>query len=114
MDSELLATIKDILVLAYMFVVRIGVPILITLMIGAWLKRVLEKEDEPEQARQANAPPHCWEKSKTPESEDARTIAASRPDLPCWLALQVGGTGLKEMCYGCPLYSAHAPAPVRS
>ncbi len=41
--------IRDVLVVGYLFVLRIGVPLLITLMVGAWLRKVLEeKQEEPE------------------------------------------------------------------
>ncbi len=113
--DSILPVVRDILVIAYMFVLRIGVPILITLMIGAWLKRLLEKEDQPQPVTPLqDSQPHCWDKRTTPETEEARAVAMARPDLPCWLALQVQGHGLKEMCYSCPQYSAHAPATVRS
>ncbi len=115
MPDDILAAVRDILVVGYMLVLRIGVPILITLMIGAWLRRVLEKDqDQPQPAEQAAAEPkHCWETSKDPQAEEAKRIAQTRPDLPCWLALQVGGTGLKEMCYSCPLYNQRVPMAVR-
>ncbi len=115
MEIDIIATVRDILVLAYMVVLRIGVPILITLMIGAWLRRILEKEeDKPQQAAQPATYKHCWETSGTEQAQQARAIAETRPDLPCWLALQVKGSGLKESCYSCPLYTQHAPAAAHS
>ncbi len=58
--ENLIAIVRDILVIAYLFVLRIGVPLLITLMVGAWLRRLLEekpeqpeKQEEPETAAQA-------------------------------------------------------------
>ncbi len=118
MDIDIFGIVRDVLVIAYMFVLRIGVPLIITLMLGAWLKRLLEKEDAEEQPQSAVTPvgsngKHCWATSKTPETEQAKAIAATRPDLPCWLALQVAGSGLREACYNCPLYTAHAPVAVR-
>ncbi len=109
--EDFLAVVRDVLVVAYMFVLRIGVPILITLMIGAWLKRLVEEKDKPEQVTApASSELHCWDIKKCSEAEQAKCIARQRPDLPCWLALQVDGEGLKEMCYTCPVYTVRADA----
>ncbi len=116
MSVDIFGILRDALVIAYMFVLRIGVPILITLMIGAWLRRLLE-EHEP---KPADAPltlkpgQHCWDVVKTPDVERVKSVAAQRPDLPCWLALQTSGTGVQEMCHTCPLYTTHAPAVARA
>ncbi len=116
METDILATVRDILVVGYMLIVRIGVPILITLMIGAWLRRLIEdKEDRPRAvAHPTNHFKHCWETGHSQDALDAQAIALARPDLPCWLALQVAGSGLKEACYSCPLYTQHAPAASRA
>ncbi len=54
--ESILAVVRDILVIAYMFVLRIGVPLLLTLMIGAWLRRLVEdKEEKVEKAEQPGA-----------------------------------------------------------
>ncbi len=45
MSIDLVAIVRDVLVLAYIFVLRIGVPLLVTLMIGAWLRRLLEEKE---------------------------------------------------------------------
>jgi hypothetical protein len=116
MSVDILGIVRDALVIAYMFVLRIGVPLLITLMIGAWLKRLLEeREEKPEAAPlKLGAGQHCWDVKDSPETRQAKAVGAQRPDLPCWLALQVSGTGLKEICYTCPVFAAHAPAAVRT
>jgi hypothetical protein len=112
MPDDIFGIVQALFVIAYMFVLRIGVPILVTLMIGAWLKRVLEEHDEkPETAPVTlKGGQHCWDVSKTRDTEQAQAVAAQRADLPCWLALQVSGAGLKEMCYACPVFTSSAPA----
>jgi hypothetical protein len=116
MSIDLFSIVRDLMVIAYMFVLRIGVPILITLMIGAWLKRLLEeREEKPETVPVVlKAGQHCWDVTKTLDTEQAQAVAAQRPDLPCWLALQVSGAGLKENCYTCPVFTADAPAVVKA
>ncbi len=42
--DTIISFVRDVLVIGYMFVLRIGVPLLITLMIGAWLRKVLEEK----------------------------------------------------------------------
>lgn len=116
MSIDLFAIVRDVLVIAYLFVLRIGVPILITLMIGAWLKRALEEHEEKLETAPITlkAGQHCWNVSKTRDAEQAQAAAAQRSDLPCWLALQVNGAGLKDMCYACSVYTSSTPAVVRA
>lgn len=116
MSIDLFGIVRDVLVIAYMFVLRIGVPIIVTLMIGAWLKRLLEEhEAKPETGPVVlKAGQHCWDVSKTEDAAQAKAVAGHRPDLPCWLALQVSGTGLKEMCYACPVFTSKAPAVAKA
>ncbi len=118
MPEDFFGFLRDLFVVGYMFVLRIGVPLLITLMLGAWLKHFLEEREAKElpESRPLTlaAQQHCWDIKQSAETEQARSAAAQRPDLPCWLALQVGGTGLKEMCYTCPAFTAHAPATVKA
>lgn len=116
MSIDIFGIVRDLFVIAYMFVLRIGVPIIITLMVGAWLKRLLEEHDEKPEVKTAVLKPgqHCWDVGKTDDTERARAVAGARPDLPCWLALQVSGAGLKEMCYACLVFTAQAPAVAKA
>lgn len=116
MSVDFLGIVRDALVIAYMFVLRIGVPILITLMIGAWLKRLLEeREAKPEGIPlRLGEGQHCWDANSNPDTEHAKALAAERPDLPCWLALQVGGAAVTPMCYNCSVFAAHQPMAVKA
>lgn len=111
-----ISIVRDILVLAYLFVLRLGVPLLITLMLGSFIQHGLQQQDAKEM-RASNqfgitgAP--CWEKKDCPENVRAHCVAFQRPELPCWLALQVAGYGLKEQCYSCPQYTTR-PATIRA
>ncbi len=117
MPEDLLTLVRDVLVVGYIFVLRVGAPILITLMIGAWLKHFLEereKKEHPEaQPLSLASQQHCWDVQPCPETEQAKSVAQQRPDLPCWLALQAQGSGMTERCYTCPAYTGHAPATQR-
>lgn len=102
--NDWLALTRDVLVIGYLLVVRIGVPIWLTWMLGRWLQKVLRESD-----------------AKEAEAEAVRGLCADaqQTDVPCWLALQISGHGLKPACYTCPLYTTagrqlqHAPALVR-
>ncbi len=45
MFENILAFIRDFVVIGYMFVLRIGVPIIVTLFMGWWLERKLAEWD---------------------------------------------------------------------
>lgn len=91
---------RDIVVLSYMLVLRIGVPLVITFLVGKWLQKKLEQQDKI-----VASATHCWDKRKTRDSRRAEQAALARPDLPCWLALQASGEGLTENCYNCSQYA---------
>ncbi len=56
--ESIMAFVRDVLVIGYMFVLRIGVPLLITLMLGTWLRKLLEeKQPEPETKQAPEAAP---------------------------------------------------------
>ncbi len=56
MSVDILAILRDGLVLGYIFVLRIAVPLLITLMIGAWLRKVLEEKEPASEAKPVQPP----------------------------------------------------------
>ncbi len=64
--DNIISLVRDILVIGYMFVLRIGVPLLLTLMIGAWLRKMLEdKTEETETETKTEAQPaHATVKPK--------------------------------------------------
>lgn len=45
MFEDILAFIRDAIVIGYMFVLRIGVPIIVTMFVGWWLERKLKEWD---------------------------------------------------------------------
>ncbi len=55
--DSILALVRDILVVGYLFVLRIGVPLIITLMLGTWLRKLLEEKEKPVEQEQTKAEP---------------------------------------------------------
>jgi hypothetical protein len=105
-------TIQDIIVVAGMFFVRIGLPLLIVMGVGYLIQRWLEPKAVHEQfegmvrsaqegvAVSAGQPP-CWQvKNCSPELR-AECAAYKQPDIPCWLSLQIAGQPLPEGCATC-------------
>lgn len=103
MPTDFDGILRDVIVLGYMFVLRIGVPLLITIMLGKWLQLKLEQRDA-ERRGAAQGELYCWDKNKNAQTLRAKAAATDRPDLPCWLALQASGDGLIENCYTCRNY----------
>ena len=109
MDGQ---TIQDILVVAGMFFLRIGLPLLIVMGIGYLIQRWLEPKAVHEQfegmirsaqeqrAASATIKP-CWEIKNCPAEARAACAAAQQPDIPCWLARQIAGQPLPEGCTAC-------------
>ncbi|MBI4785825.1 MAG: hypothetical protein HY782_02110 [Chloroflexi bacterium] len=108
--------IADALVVAGMFILRIGVPIGITLAAGYWLEKKLRPVEtrKAETTRRLELLPrprsakiiqlHCWDFKHCDSTQRAQCAASKHPDLPCWLALQVEGAQVREECFTCNLY----------
>jgi hypothetical protein len=112
--------LTDFLYVLGLVLVRVGLPIAITLAVGIWLERKLQPPEYAEQAARSQArlqaripalakqPAHCWEIKRCDPAAYKKCPAFARQDLPCWLALQV--TGIKiDRCVICELYK---PQPV--
>jgi hypothetical protein len=107
-ELDAIGVVRDVLVLIYLFVLRLGVPLIVTLMFGSFLQHWLQQQDAKEAIARRQfetTAPCCWETKNCPESVRENCVAYQRPELPCWLALQVAGYGLKEQCYACALYT---------
>lgn len=50
------AFVRDAVVIGYMFVLRIGVPLLITLLLGSGLQKMLEEKQEAPKPNPAEEP----------------------------------------------------------
>ncbi len=116
----LLQGLSDALYVLGLVVVRVGLPIAITLAVGIWLEKKLQPQEAAEQAARTQArlqarmptmtkqPPHCWEIKGCDAAAYKNCPAFVRQDLPCWLALQVAGIKI-DRCSTCELYK---PQPI--
>ncbi len=47
---------------------------------------------------------HCWDVKGCTEQMKAKCPAAARPELPCWLAIQMKTGHLRKNCFDCNFY----------
>ena len=105
-------TFQDIIVIAGMFFLRVGLPLLIVIGIGYLIQRWLEPKAVHEQfeglvrtaqenAAVGAASQPCWEvKNCSPELR-AECAAFKESNVPCWLARQIAGQPLPKGCSTC-------------
>lgn len=115
----------DTLVVFFMFGLRIGLPIALTLAFGYWLEKKLAapRESRQDQNTATTEIPeqrwtrsgkiiqiHCWDIKRCDSTKRAQCAAFQHPDLPCWLALQAEGDTVREECFTCSLYRTQTKA----
>lgn len=112
--------LANAMIIVAVFVLRLGVPVAVTLALGCWLEKWLRPpaEETPDTRRRmrsfrgalrtGDVPPHCWDRSQEQAARNAEGAAVRHPDLPCWLALQVEGYPLRPECFMCARYRSHA------
>ena len=118
MWPELLSTIL-------LMVVRIGMPFVIVMGLSYlayhWLGEGNEADrsaPQPPQrvtqqptvdgpaavARVLYAGTHCWDVKQCPAELKATCPAYAKPELPCWLAIQMKTGHLRDQCFECNFY----------
>ena len=105
-------TIQDIFVIAGMFVLRIGLPLVIVVGIGYLIQRWLEPKVVHEQfegmirsaQEQTAEPVPQWNLGEASVKYAACT-AGLQTDIPCWLARQIAGQSLPQGCATCEVRS---------
>jgi hypothetical protein len=106
-----------------MFILRLGVPLAITLAVGYWLRRLDAKWQAEALARQATslarqkleAEPKievfrvigqpCWVLKDCPQVLYAQCPAFQQAEIPCWLSRYRAEGSLPAKCYHCELFS---------
>lgn len=106
-----------------MFVLRLGMPLAITLLLGYWLRRLdakwqaeaqvqqeailsqQEKWAEPEMEMLRVMKEPCWVIKTCPETVYSQCPAYHHPDVPCWMARFRAEGIIPAKCYRCTLFS---------
>ncbi|MCS7220109.1 MAG: hypothetical protein RML36_03340 [Anaerolineae bacterium] len=95
----------ETLVVAGMFLVRLGVPLVITLAIAHALRWLdIRWQAEAVKARetaQALLQEPCWAHRGCTQERRSLCPAFQRPDLPCWAARRLREGQLPAECYNC-------------
>ncbi len=107
----------DALVVFGMFVLRVGVPIALTIVLGKWLEKRLKPQEQDEE-RQVRAPSrsdkiiqlHCWDVKRCDPAIRAQCAAFKHSELPCWLAIQTEGGKVRAECFTCSFYKPQSIA----
>lgn len=109
----------DTATVIFMFILRIGLPLAVTLAFGYWLEKKLNPQEIQikKEARVTQSGKrgniihlHCWDVKRCEQAQRAQCAAYKHPELPCWLALQVEGDKINEQCFTCALYKPQAIA----
>lgn len=103
--------LPDWLLVTGLTVLRIGVPLAVTLLAGYVLARLDARWKAEELARQQRAraagelPPlaRCSE-IKGCSEEQRKNCPAHNAPLPCWMALRRAEGRVPERCFNCPVF----------
>jgi hypothetical protein len=130
--------LMDVLVILGMFLLRLGLPLALVLVVGYWLRR-LDARWEAEARRQrpvvtpeplptawptsmpaavwATGPASavdvfglpCWQLRGCDPARREQCPAYHQPDVPCWLARSEAEGALPAGCATCLIFAATAP-----
>ena len=108
-------------VIAGMFLLRLGVPLIITLAVAYLLRRLDARwqaeawaeweASQPQEEAIAEAKlletseEPCWSLKGCDDTARANCPAYKQPNLPCWLMRRRSEGRLPTECYGCALFS---------
>ena len=113
--------VLEVLVIVGLFLLRLGIPIIITLAVGYLLRRLDAKwEAEAQENSQSSTTPQmastrkpCWEEKGCTEQQMAQCPACKWHDLPCWMARLRVENKLPTACIDCPRFtSKRTPHPI--
>jgi hypothetical protein len=106
------------LMVALGFAIRLGVPVLVTVL-AVWLLKRLDARWQAEADQMSAAAlqralaqePHCWEINNCAPERRAGCIAYQKQNAPCWQHYRTPDGKLREACVGCKVFK-QAPVPV--
>lgn len=93
--------------------IRIGLPILVTILLVRWLRRLDERwqaearDQRPPAARNIG----CWEVNNCAAEQRAGCSAFANPEKPCWQVFRSSDGRMQQRCLGCKIFK-EAPVPV--
>lgn len=97
--------IVGILIIAFMFFLRIGVPLLLVVGIGYSIERWQQSRAEQVIShKRARGERLCWEIKQCDPAQRLLCPAFLRPEEPCWKVWQRKLGELRPLCLNCELY----------
>lgn len=114
--------ILETLALTVLFVLRLGIPIAVTVLIAWGLRRLDARWQAEAAAHQSSravaagdldaaavtsplaAEQPCWELNNCAEAQRGNCPACAALDIPCWMARLRADGKLPARCYGCALF----------
>jgi hypothetical protein len=112
--------LQEAAVIAGMFVLRIGLPLGLTLAVAYFLRRLdarwqakawaeweasHSQEEVIAEAKLLQSSEPCWSLKGCDETTRANCAAPKQPDIPCWLARRRSEGKLPAECYYCTQFS---------
>jgi hypothetical protein len=113
--------LREVMTIGGMFLLRLGVPLVITFAVAYFLRRLDAKwQAETLVEWEANQSPEavvtkvnlskvgdqpCWSLKGCDETVRANCAAPKQPSIPCWLARRRSEGKLPAECYNCAQFS---------
>mgnify|MGYP003959259255 FL=1 len=111
-------TPQGLLLALFWFVMRFGLPVVLTALIILLFKRLDDRWQAEAQEYQQRSTPEslfpalrCWILNDCPEERHQNCKAYQNQDIPCWQNFRTVDGSLKESCLGCGVFRG-APVPV--
>lgn len=101
----------EVIGLLLIFAVRLGIPILLTILLAWGLKRLdahwqaeaEEKAASPQMKRLSTARLNCWELQNCDKQRRSNCAAFRQSETPCWEVYRTDGN-LRETCRNCKVF----------
>ncbi len=95
------------------FLVRLAVPVLVTVMVIVALRRLDSRwQSEARYAPVKVEKPECW-KAQGCSPAQQKVCPAFKSSLPCWQVFRLSNGYLRDQCLGCDVL-LKAPLPARA
>ncbi len=115
-----MTAIYETTIVLALFLLRLGIPLAVIVLISGWLKRLdtrwaaeasaygrakaWDAQATAQQMVQALTPP-CWVQRACPADQRAHCAANQQPTLPCWLARMRQEGHLPTACVNCAIFA---------
>lgn len=106
--------INELVAVVLGVVIRLGVPVGLTVLIVVLLRRLDERwqSEIDGQAVVAAGNPGCWDVKNCSAAQREKCNAYKHPETPCWQVFRSSNGGqLPERCVGCDIFR-NAPMPI--